>query len=31
VPETEVINAFPIKFIVDGDNEVSDPKELIAI
>ncbi|MBF7017352.1 cell division protein FtsA [Staphylococcus durrellii] len=30
VPETEVINAFPIKFIVDGDNEVSDPKELIA-
>ena len=30
VPETEVITAFPIKFIVDGDNEVSDPKELIA-
>lgn len=30
VPETEIINAFPIKFIVDGDNEVSDPKELIA-
>ncbi|MDG0819912.1 cell division protein FtsA [Staphylococcus equorum] len=30
VPETEIINAFPIKFIVDGENEVSDPKELIA-
>ena len=30
VPETEVINVFPIRFIVDGDNEVSDPKELIA-
>lgn len=30
VPETEIINAFPIKFVVDGDNEVSDPKELIA-
>ncbi|WP_251516277.1 MULTISPECIES: cell division protein FtsA [Staphylococcus] len=30
VPETEIINAFPIQFIVDGDNEVSDPKELIA-
>ncbi|MBF0736867.1 cell division protein FtsA [Staphylococcus arlettae] len=30
VPETEVITAFPIKFVVDGDNEVSDPKELIA-
>lgn len=30
VPETEIINAFPIKFLVDGDNEVSDPKELIA-
>ncbi|MGV2419155.1 MAG UNVERIFIED_CONTAM: cell division protein FtsA, partial [Staphylococcus saprophyticus] len=30
VPETEIINAFPIKFVVDGENEVSDPKELIA-
>lgn len=30
VPETEIINAFPIKFLVDGDNKVSDPKELIA-
>ncbi|MEX5672930.1 MULTISPECIES: cell division protein FtsA [unclassified Staphylococcus cohnii species complex] len=30
VPETEIINAFPIKFVVDDDNEVSDPKELIA-
>ncbi|WP_210126444.1 MULTISPECIES: cell division protein FtsA [unclassified Staphylococcus] len=30
VPETEIINAFPIKFVVDGDNEVSDPKKLIA-
>ena len=30
VPDTEVIDVFPIKFIVDGDNEVSDPKELIA-
>lgn len=30
VPDTEIINAFPIKFVVDGDNEVSDPKELIA-
>src|SRR5699024_8696273 len=30
VRETEIINALPIKFIVDGDNEVSDPKELIA-
>ncbi|WP_210124112.1 MULTISPECIES: cell division protein FtsA [unclassified Staphylococcus] len=30
VPETEIINAFPIKFVVDSDNEVSDPKELIA-
>ncbi|QLK85802.1 cell division protein FtsA [Staphylococcus sp. 17KM0847] len=29
-PETEVINVFPIRFIVDEDNEVSDPKELIA-
>jgi hypothetical protein len=24
------IDVFPIRFIVDGDNEVSDPKELIA-
>ncbi|MBM6194668.1 cell division protein FtsA [Staphylococcus epidermidis] len=30
VPETEVINVFPISFVVDKDNEVSDPKELIA-
>ncbi|MCG2074593.1 cell division protein FtsA [Staphylococcus epidermidis] len=30
VPETEVINVFPIRFVVDKDNEVSDPKELIA-
>ena len=30
VPETEVINVFPIRFIVDKENEVSDPKELIA-
>ncbi|MGC7740895.1 cell division protein FtsA [Staphylococcus epidermidis] len=30
VPETEVINVFPIHFVVDKDNEVSDPKELIA-
>lgn len=29
VPETEVINVFPIRFVVDKDNEVSDPKELI--
>lgn len=29
-PETEVINVFPIRFVVDKDNEVSDPKELIA-
>ena len=28
--DTEVIDVFPIRFIVDGDNEVSDPKELIA-
>ena len=28
--ETEVINVFPIRFIVDKENEVSDPKELIA-
>lgn len=30
VQETEVINVFPIRFIVDKENEVSDPKELIA-
>lgn len=30
VPETEVINVFTIRFVVDKDNEVSDPKELIA-
>ena len=30
VPEIEVINVFPIRFVVDKDNEVSDPKELIA-
>ncbi|BCU52077.1 cell division protein FtsA [Staphylococcus auricularis] len=30
VPETEVIDTFPIKFIVDDENEVSDPKELVA-
>ena len=30
VPETEVINVFPIRFVVDKDNEVSDPKELSA-
>lgn len=30
VPETEVVNVFPIRFVVDKDNEVSDPKELIA-
>ena len=30
VSETEVINVFPIRFVVDKDNEVSDPKELIA-
>ena len=30
MPETEVINVFPIRFVVDKDNEVSDPKELIA-
>src|SRR5699024_475187 len=30
VHETAIINAFPIKFVVDDDNEVSDPKELIA-
>ncbi|WP_409323892.1 cell division protein FtsA [Staphylococcus caprae] len=30
VAETEVINVFPIRFVVDKDNEVSDPKELIA-
>ncbi len=26
VPETEVINVFPIRFVVDKDNEVSDQK-----
>ncbi|MCI2934432.1 cell division protein FtsA [Staphylococcus haemolyticus] len=30
VADTYVIDVFPIRFIVDGDNEVSDPKELIA-
>ncbi|MGN5882097.1 MULTISPECIES: cell division protein FtsA [Staphylococcus] len=30
VEETEVVDTFPIRFIVDNDNEVSDPKELIA-
>lgn len=30
VEETEVVDTFPIRFVVDGDNEVSDPKELIA-
>src|SRR5699024_8448452 len=30
VPDTDIIDAFRINFIVDGDNEVSDPKELIA-
>ncbi|MCG3411810.1 cell division protein FtsA [Staphylococcus massiliensis] len=30
VPETEIVNTFPIKFIVDGTNEVSDPKEIVA-
>lgn len=30
VEGTEVIDTFPIKFYVDGDNEVSDPKELVA-
>ncbi|WP_210135313.1 cell division protein FtsA [Staphylococcus sp. GDX8P80P] len=30
VANTDVIDVFPIRFIVDGDNEVSDPKELIA-
>ena len=30
VADTDVIDVFPIRFIVDGDNEVSDPKELIA-
>ncbi|QPA23618.1 cell division protein FtsA [Mammaliicoccus fleurettii] len=29
-PGTDVINTFPIRFIVDDDNEVSDPKELVA-
>ncbi|MCS4486184.1 cell division protein FtsA [Staphylococcus americanisciuri] len=29
-PDTEVINVFPIRFVVDDDNEVSDPKELVA-
>lgn len=27
-PETEVIDTFPIRFIVDDNNEVSDPKSL---
>lgn len=30
VPGTEIINVFPSKFILDGNNEVSDPKEIIA-
>ncbi|WP_180554273.1 cell division protein FtsA [Staphylococcus haemolyticus] len=30
VADTDVIDVFPIRFIVDGENEVSDPKELIA-
>ena len=30
VEGTVVIDTFPIKFYVDGDNEVSDPKELVA-
>lgn len=30
VTDTEVINTFPIRFVVDGDNEVTDPKELVA-
>lgn len=30
VADTDVVDVFPIRFIVDGDNEVSDPKELIA-
>lgn len=29
-PNTEVINTFPLKFVVDGNNEVTDPKELVA-
>ncbi|UXR70318.1 cell division protein FtsA [Staphylococcus sp. IVB6246] len=29
-PDTEVVNVFPIRFIVDEDNEVTDPKELVA-
>ncbi|UXR56550.1 cell division protein FtsA [Staphylococcus schleiferi] len=29
-PGTDVINTFPIRFIVDDDNEVSDPNELVA-
>ncbi|MGV3041669.1 cell division protein FtsA [Staphylococcus rostri] len=29
-PDTEVVNVFPIRFVVDDDNEVSDPKELVA-
>ena len=28
VTETEVINVFPIRFVVDKDNEVSDPKRI---
>ncbi|AYU54975.1 cell division protein FtsA [Staphylococcus debuckii] len=30
VEETEVVDTFPVRFVVDGENEVSDPKELIA-
>ncbi|UEX89400.1 cell division protein FtsA [Staphylococcus ratti] len=29
-PNTEVVNTFPLKFVVDGNNEVTDPKELVA-
>ncbi|MBI5974532.1 cell division protein FtsA [Staphylococcus canis] len=30
VSDTEVVNTFPLRFVVDDENEVTDPKELVA-
>lgn len=30
VEDTEVVNVYPLRFVVDETNEVSDPKELVA-